>query len=109
MPGLAARGKRPRAGEVSPLGQISAVAWDRGKRHLPDRKEAVMAQLGRRHPRLPDLFDIFDEPWAPLLLFTAGLPVPGGGLHPGGQLRSPRRAARPGPEKDVGVSVEGGR
>ena len=66
-----------------------------------------MAQLEHRHPRLPDLFDIFDEPWAPLLPFTVGRPFRVEDyLQEGNYVL---RAELPGldPEKDVEVRVEG--
>ena len=66
-----------------------------------------MAQLERRHPRFPDLFDMFDEPWAPLLPFTTGRPFRVEDyVHDGDYVL---RAELPGldPEKDVEVSVEG--
>jgi HSP20 family protein len=66
-----------------------------------------MAQLERRHPRFPDLFDMFDEPWAPLLPFTTGRPFRVEDYVQDGDYVL--RAELPGldPEKDVEVSVEG--
>jgi HSP20 family molecular chaperone IbpA len=69
-----------------------------------------MAQLERRHPwaRLPDLSDWFDEPWAPLLPFSAGRTFRVEDyLQEGNYVL---RAELPGldPEKDVEVSVENG-
>lgn len=66
-----------------------------------------MAQLERRHPRFPDLFDMFDEPWAPLLPFTSGRPFRVEDYIQDGDYVL--RAELPGldPEKDVEVSVEG--
>jgi len=66
-----------------------------------------MAQLERRHPRFPDLFDMFDEPWAPLLPFTTGRPFRVEDYVQDGSYVL--RAELPGlnPEKDVEVSVEG--
>ena len=66
-----------------------------------------MAQLERRHPRLPDLFDLFDEPWPPLLPFSTGRPFRLEDYVQEGNYVL--RAELPGldPEKDVDVSVEG--
>ena len=57
---------------------------------------------------MPDLFDMFDEPWAPLLPFTAGRPFRVEDYVQEGNYVF--RAELPGldPEKDVEVSVEGG-
>ena len=67
-----------------------------------------MARLERRYPRLPDLFDLFEEPWAPLLPFTTGRAFRVEDYMQEGDYV--RRAELPGldPEKDVEVSVEGG-
>jgi len=69
-----------------------------------------MAQLQRRRPRalFPDLSDWLDEPWAPLLPFTAGRMIRVEDyVHDGDYVV---RAELPGldPEKDVEVSVAGG-
>jgi HSP20 family molecular chaperone IbpA len=86
----------------------SAVACDRGKSILLDRKEAVMARLERRYPRLPDLFDLFEEPWPPLLPFTAGRAFRVEDCMQEGDYVLPAELPGLDPEKDVEVSVEGG-
>ena len=67
-----------------------------------------MAQLERRRPRFPDLFDLLDEPWAPLLPSSAGRPFRVEDYAEEGKYVL--RAELPGldPEQDVEVSVEGG-
>jgi HSP20 family molecular chaperone IbpA len=70
------------------------------------RKEAIMAHPERRRPRmLPDLSEWLDEPWAPLLPFTAGRAFRVEDYVQEGNYVL--RAELPGldPEKDVEVSV----
>lgn len=69
-----------------------------------------MAKLERRHPRVPfpDLSEWFEEPWAPLLPFTAGRAFRVEDYVQEGKYVL--RAELPGldPGKDVEVSVEDG-
>ena len=69
-----------------------------------------MAKLERKHPRVPfpDLSEWFEEPWAPLLPFTAARAFRVEDYAQEGNYVL--RAELPGldPEKDVEVSVEDG-
>jgi HSP20 family protein len=73
-------------------------------------KEAVMAKLEHRHPRVPfpDLSEWFEQPWAPLLPFTTGRAFRVEDYVQEGNYVL--RAELPGldPAKDVEVSVEDG-